>query len=81
MWHSSAKLKTNSWITGVPEPLLRRLDQPIKTRLLTSNQRASVTLKPYISEDDMELDAEVLLNLEQDQAMQEDVAAEGSITS
>ena len=25
----------------------------------------------------MELDAEVLLNLEQDQAMQEDVAAEG----
>lgn len=29
----------------------------------------------------MELDAEVLLNIEQDQAMQEDVAAEGSITS
>ena len=38
-------------------------------------------MKPYISEDDMELDAEVLLNIEQDQAMQEDVAAEGSITS
>ena len=39
-------------------------------------------MKPHYSEDDMELDAEVLLNLEQDLAMQEDVAAEGlNITS
>ena len=44
-----------------------------------TNQRAK---KTHHSEDDMELDAEVLLNLEQDLAMQEDVAAEGlNITS
>ena len=36
------------------------------------------SLKTRLSEDDMEFDAEVLLNLEHDQAMQEDVAAEGS---
>ena len=50
--------------------------------LKRTNQRARFWLKPPYSEDDMELDAEVLLNLEQDMAMQEDVAAEGlNITS